>query len=90
MNCKCLYLEKTKDISDPYVYSTHNLNDEILPPVRNTDIFNYLVLMTSFCTDERFKADRSFDSFKYFLNGFVGSTAGIRKAEDYIVLGKMW
>jgi len=83
------YLEKTKDIGDPYAYSTCNLNDEILPPVRSTDIFNYLVLTTSFCTGERFKAYKSFDSFKYFLSGFVGSVAGIRKAEDYVVLGKV-
>ena len=83
------YLEKTKDIGDPYAYSTHDLNNDILPPVRTTDIFNYLVLMTSFYTGERFKAYKNFYSFKYFLSGFVGSVAGIRKAEDYVVLGKV-
>jgi len=38
---------------------------------------------------ERFKTYKSFDSFKYFLNSFVGSAAGIRKAENYVVLGKV-
>ena len=83
------YLEKTKDIGDPYTYSTHDLSAENLLPVRTTDIFNYLVLTTSFCTGERFKAYKSFDSFKYFLSGFVSSVAATRKAEDYVVLGKV-
>ena len=83
------YLEKTKDIGYPYAYSTHDLSAENLPPVRTTDIFNYLVLTTSFCTGERFKAYKSFDSFKYFLSGFVSSVAATRKAEDYVVLGKV-
>lgn len=83
------YLEKTKDIGDPYGYPVSALSQDDLPPVRSTDIFNYLVLSTSFCTSERFKAYKSMDAYKYFLSGFV-SAVGARKVEKkYIVLGQV-
>ena len=83
------YLEKTKEIGDPYGYPLSALSQDDLPPVRSTDIFNYLVLSTSFCTSERFKAYKSMDAYKYFLSGFV-SAVGARKVEKkYIVLGQV-
>ena len=50
---------------------------DVLPPVQCTDIFNYLVLGTSFCSTERFKAFKSMDAYKYFecARGFVLSVA---------------
>ena len=89
INVRRRSLGKTKDIGDPNAYSAHDLSAENLPSVRTTDIFNYLVLLTSFCTGKRFKAYKSFDSFKYFLSGFVSCVAVTRKAEDYVVLGKV-
>ena len=50
------YLEKIEEIGDPYSYESSNLQVDLLAPVRSTDIFNYLVLSTSFCTGEWFKA----------------------------------
>ena len=47
---------------------------DVLPPVQlayGTDDFNYLVLGTSFCSTERFKAFKSMDAYKYFECGFV-------------------
>ena len=44
---KWKYLEKTKEIGDPYGYPLSVLSQDDLPPVRSTDIFNYLVLSTS-------------------------------------------
>ena len=83
------YLEKTKDIGDPYSYPLSMLNQEELPPVRSTDIFNYLVLSTSFCTSNRFKAYKSLDAYKFFVSGFISSVGG-RKVEDkYVVLGQV-
>ena len=46
------YLEKTKEIGDPYGYPVSVLSQDDLPEVRPTDIFNYLVLSISFCTSE--------------------------------------
>ena len=53
------YLEKTKDIGDPYAYT---LDQEDLTPVMSFDIFNNLVFTASFCTSERFKAYKSLDA----------------------------
>ena len=83
------YLEKTEDIGDPYAYALSTLNQEDLPPVRSPDIFNYLVLTTSFCTSDRFKAYKSMDAYKYFISGFVSSIAARRIGEHYVVVGKV-
>ena len=83
------YLEKTEDIGDPYAYALSTLNQEDLPPVRSPDIFNYLVLTTSFCTSDRFKAYKSMDAYKYFISGFVSSVAARRIGERYVVVGKV-
>jgi len=76
------YLEKTKEIGDPYGYLLSALSQDDLPPVRSTDIFN-LVLSTSFCTSERFKAYKSLDAYKYFLSGFVSSVAARKFEKKY-------
>ena len=83
------YLEKTEDIGNPYAYALSTLDQEELPPVRSPDIFNYLVLSTSFCTSDRFKAYKSMDAYKYFISGFVSSVAAKRIGEHYVVVGKV-
>ena len=65
------YLEKIKDIGNPYLFADSALSEDSLPPVLSTDIFNYLVLTTSFCTPDWFKAYKSLDVYKYFTSGFV-------------------
>ena len=50
------YLTKIADVGDPYCIPSAQLSKEVIPSVTNTDIFNYLVLTTSFCTSEMFKA----------------------------------
>jgi len=88
VSSKARYLEKTKDIGDPYCYESSSLEADTLPPVRNTDILNYFVLTTSFCTGERFKAYRSMDSFKYFASGFCSDVKGKVIANSFVVVGK--
>ena len=83
------YLEKTESIGDPYAYKLSTLYQEELPPVRSPDIFNYLVLSTSFCTSDRFKAYRSMDAYKYFGSGFVCFVAAKRIGKCYVVVGKV-
>ena len=53
------YLEKISDIRDPYLLPSAELSREVMPSVQCIDIFNYLVLLRSFCTTERFKAFKS-------------------------------
>ena len=83
------YLEKTKDTGDPYCFSLDLLSSEDLPAIRSHDIFNYLVLSTSFCTSDRFKAYKSMESYKYFISGFVSNVRAKRFSECYVVLGKV-
>jgi len=86
---KARYLEKTKDIGDPYCFESSLLKADILLPVRNTDIFNYFVLTTSFCTGKRFKAYKGMDSFKYFASGFCSDVKGKVVANTFVVVGKV-
>ena len=68
------YLEKIACISvDPYTIPISELREDILPPIQCTDIFNCLVLGTSFCTSQTFK---SLEAYKYFESGFVMSVDG--------------
>lgn len=83
------YLEKTKDIGDPYCYSFDSLSSDDFPAIRSHDIFNYLVLSTSFCSSDRFKAYKSMESYKYFISGFVSHVRAKRFVECYVVLGKV-
>ena len=76
------------NIGDPYAYTLSTL-DQDFPPVTAPDIFNYLVLATSFCTSERFKAYKSTDAYKYFISGFVSSVAARRVGENFVVVGKV-
>ena len=57
--------------------------------MRSTDIFNYLVLSTSFYTSERFKAYESMDAYKYFLSGFVSSVTARKIEQKYVVFGQV-
>ena len=83
------YLEKTKDIGNPYLFADSAFSDDSLPPMLSTDIFNYLVLTTSFCTPGRFKAYKSLDAYKYFTSGFVNSVAGRLLGDNFVVVGKV-
>ena len=81
------YLEKISGIEvDPYCIPS---SDEALPPVGCTDIFNYLVLGTSFCTTERFKAFKSLDAYKYFESGFVSSVGAKEIEKKVVTTGKV-
>ena len=80
---------KRQDIGDPYCYEFRTLQADFLPPVRSTDIHNYLVLSTSFCTGERFKAYKNMDSYKYFASGFVSKIEGKVVGDYFVVVGNV-
>ena len=83
------YLKKIEDIGDPYFYESCTLQANLLPPMRSTDIHNYFVLSTSFCTGERFKAYKSMDSYKYFASGFVSKVGGRVVGDYFVVVGNV-
>ena len=81
------YLEKIEEIDDPYSYESRILQADFLSPVRSTNIYNYLVLSTSFCTGEWFKAYKSMDSYNYFASGFVSKVRGRLVGDYFVVVG---
>ena len=83
------YLEKILGIQDPYLIPAHELVKNVFPPVTNTDIFNYLVLGTSFCTSQRFKAHKSLDAYKYFICGFVNYLGSKRFDKKFAAVAKV-
>ena len=82
------YLEKTKEIGDPYGYSLNSVESEDFPDIRSHDIFNYLVLSTSFCSTDRFKAYKTMDAYKYFASGFVSFVGSKKVSKYFVVVGK--
>ena len=66
-----------------------HLSEDSLPSVLSTDIFNYLLLTTSFCTPDQFKAYKSLDAYKCFTSGFVNSVAGRLLRDNFVVVGKV-
>ena len=77
---------RKQEIGDPYTYV---LCENFLPPVGSTDIFNYLVLSSSFCTAERFKAYKSLDAYKYFVSGFVSGIGCSKVGDKCVIIGKV-
>ena len=70
------YLDKLCSIAglDPYTLhkSEWDTNPDRLPPVSNMDIVNYLVFGVSFYTQTEFRNFKALDSYKYFVEGWVG------------------
>ena len=54
------YLKKIEEIGiDPLSIPSEELDHECLPWVEQSDLFSYLVLMTSHYTNDQFKNDKS-------------------------------
>src|SRR4029434_4078871 len=60
-----------------------------LPPGEAMDLASYLVLETSFYTQESFKAYKSLQAYNYVVSGFVQSVKGKRFDGKYVVVGKV-
>ena len=63
------YLEKISAIGiDPVLIEGKHFEADCLPPVESTDLLFYLVLETSFYTQQQFEAFRSLEAFPVFLH----------------------
>ena len=60
-----------------------------MPPVESTDILCYLVLETSFYTQQQFKAFRSLEAYNQMVSGFIASVQGHIIANKFLVLAKV-
>ena len=54
-----------------------------------TDLLSYLVLETSFYTEQKFKAYKSLEAYNFIVSGFITSVQGCVVHEKYIVTGKV-
>ena len=84
------YLQKIAAIGiDPVLVEGKDFKPDCLPPVESTDILCYLVLETSFYTQQQFKAFRSLEAYNQMVSGFIASVQGHIIANKFLVLAKV-
>jgi len=84
------YLEKFSVIGiDPVLIESKNFQPDCLPPVESTGLLFYLVLETSFFTQQQFKVFRSLEPYNQMVSGFITSVKGHIIANKFVVLAKV-
>ena len=84
------YLQKISVIGvDPASIPTDQFSPECLPPVEISDLLSYLVLETSYYTNQQFKAFKSLEAFNQMVSGFVTSVVGKLIAGKYVVRARV-
>ncbi|XP_078349685.1 uncharacterized protein LOC144634562 [Oculina patagonica] len=84
------YLDKISVIGiDPVLIEGKHFEADCLPPVESTDLLFYLVLETSFYTQQQFKAFRSLEAYNQMVSGFIASVQGHIIADKFVVLAKV-
>ncbi|XP_066272266.1 uncharacterized protein [Branchiostoma lanceolatum] len=84
------YQEKISAVGiDPFLIQDEQLDADRLPPMESLDLVSYLVLETSFYSQERFKAYKSLEAYNYVVSGFVESVKGKRIDGKHVVVGKV-
>lgn len=58
----------------------------MIPRVEYPDIVNYLVLQTSWATNQQMKAYKSMDAFNFFVSGWVNVLQMKEVSEDKVVV----
>ena len=66
-----------------------HLEAECFPLVESTDLLFYLVLETSFCAQQQFKAFRSLEAYNQMVSGLITSVQGHIIANKFVVLAKV-
>ena len=80
------YLQQISVIGvDPASIPTDQFTPECFPPVEVSDLLSYLVLETSYYTNQRFKASRSLEAFNQMVSRFVTSVVGKLIPGKYVV-----
>ena len=71
------YLQKIEKIGvDPVNIPDEELDPECLPPIEQSDLFSFLVLETSYYTNDQFKNYKSLEAYNQVVSGFVASVKG--------------
>ena len=87
---KLRYLKKISVLGiDPFIIPCEEFNPECLPPIEQSDLFGYLVLQTSYYTNDQFKNYRSLEAYNQVVSGFVASVGGRIIFGKYVVAAKV-
>ena len=87
---KLRYLKKISVLGiDPFIIPCEEFNPECLPPIEQSDLFGYLVLQTSYYTNDQFKNYRSLEAYNQVVSGFVASVGGRIISGKYVVAAKV-
>ena len=84
------YSEKIGSIGiDPWLIPKAKLDPECLLPLEAFDLLSYVVLDTSFYTNQQFKAYKSLQAYNQMASGFIKSVEGIIINDKYVILGQV-
>lgn len=90
------YIEKIAFINyiDPYnpnvkLSPKKATSGDNFPKIYNIDIYNYLVLRTSYYTHEQLKAYKSLESYNVFISGWVHSVKYCEINGNILIIGKV-
>ena len=61
---------------DPFLVPEKYFNPECLPPVESIDLVSFLVLETSYYTQNQFKAFKTLQAYNQMVSGFIKSVEG--------------
>ena len=89
-HAKLRYLKKISIVGiDPFIIPCEQFNPECLPAIEQSDLFGYLVLQTSYYTNDQFKNYRSLEAYNHVVSGFVASVRGKIISGKYVVVAKV-
>ena len=87
---KLRYLQKISVVGvDPANIPCEQVTPECLPPIEQSDLFSYLVLQTSFYTNDQFKNFKSLELYNQVVSGFVACVKGKMISGKCIVIAKV-
>ena len=85
----CRKLLPLESIQSPSRLRERSFYTECLPPLEAMSLRSYLVLETSFYTNEQFKNLKSLEAHKWLTSGFVTSVQGCMISDKFVVFGKV-
>lgn len=92
-DAKVRYKQKMSFINglDPFLSSyTNGLSEsDTCPPIDSCDLVSYLVLKTSFLTQEQFRARKGLDAYNQFISGWIKEIITWSVLDKYLTVGRV-
>ena len=61
----------------------------VFAPIKQSDLFGYVVMKTSYYTKDQFKNCKSLEAYNQVVSGFVASVSGKIISKKYVVAAKV-